>query len=193
MNFRKRRAMYSLDALARVEGPNLSLRLIKPDDCFYVHKLRSDPKYNRYLSAVNGSPDEQRRWIEAYKEREANFREFYYVIERKDRKRCGVVRLYAIEPDSFTWGSWILDENKTKKAALESLVLSFGVGFEHLGLPLAHVDVRIENSTAQAIYRRFGMIERRRDDRNIYFTYTRDRFESDVVKHLAILDGEQAR
>ena len=69
MNFSKRRAMYSLDALARVEGPNLSLRLIKPDDCFYVHKLRSDPKYNRYLSAVNGSPDEQRRWIEAYKER----------------------------------------------------------------------------------------------------------------------------
>ena len=68
MNFSKRRAMYSLDALARVEGPNLSLCLIKLD-CFY-EQLRSDPKYNRYLSAVNGSPDEQRRWIEAYKERD---------------------------------------------------------------------------------------------------------------------------
>lgn len=51
---------------------------------------------------------------------------------------------------------------------MESLVLSFGVGFECLRLSLAYVDVRIKNLPSQAIYRQFGMTEQRRDDRNIY-------------------------
>ena len=119
--------------LARVEGPNLILRLIRPEDADYVQALRTDPAYNRHLSEVRGTAEDQRSWIEGYKAREADLRELYYVIERKDGTRCGLVRLYDIRADSFTWGSWILDYNKTRKAALESAVLSFGIGFEELG------------------------------------------------------------
>ena len=57
--------------LARVEGPNLTLRLIRPADADYVHALRTDPAYNRHLSEVRGTAEDQRRWIEAYKAREA--------------------------------------------------------------------------------------------------------------------------
>jgi RimJ/RimL family protein N-acetyltransferase len=179
--------------LARVDGPNLTLRLIRPEDADYVHGLRADPSYNRHLSEVRGTAEDQRRWIEAYKGREADLRELYYVIERKDGANCGLVRLYDIDADSFTWGSWILDHNKTRKAALESAVLSFGVGFEGLGLSQAFVDVRIENLQALAIYQRLGMIEQRRDDRDIYFTYQRDRFEADRGAYYAILEEERAR
>ena len=131
------------ESLGRVEGPNLILRLIRPEDADYVHALRNDPAYNRHLSEVRGTAEDQRRWIEGYKAREAVLRELYYVIERKDGIRCGLVRLYDIGAESFTWGSWLLDQNKTRKAALESAILSFGVGFDELGLSLAHVDVRI--------------------------------------------------
>lgn len=178
--------------LARVEGPNLILRLIRPEDADYVHTLRTDPAYNRHLSEVRGTAEDQRRWIEGYKARETDLREFYYVIERKDGTRCGLVRLYDIGSDSFTWGSWILDHNKTRKAALESAVLSFGVGFDGLGLPQALVDVRIGNEQALAIYQRFGMTEVRRDDRDIYFTYPRRRFDADRAGYLAILEEERA-
>ena len=106
-------------ALARVEGPNLALRLITPDDAAYVHGLRIDPAYNQHLSEVSGTAEDQRRWIEGYKTREAEGREFYYIIERKDGRPCGVVRLYDLEADSFTWGSWILDSHKTRYAAIE--------------------------------------------------------------------------
>jgi len=178
--------------LARVEGPNLTLRLIRPEDADYVHALRTDPAYNRHLSEVRGTAEDQRRWIEGYKAREADLRELYYVIERKDGTRCGLVRLYDIGADSFTWGSWILDHNKTRKAALESAVLSFGVGFDELGLSFAHIDVRIGNEHAEAFYRRLGMTEIRRDVQDIYFIYPRSRFDADRAGYLAILEEERA-
>lgn len=179
--------------LARVEGPNLTLRLIRPEDAGYVHALRTDPTYNRHLSDVRGTAEDQRRWIEGYKAREADLRELYYVIERKDGTRCGLVRLYDIGAGSFTWGSWILDHNKARKAALESAVLSFGVGFDGLGLSMAHVDVRIGNDRAFAFYQRLGMTELRRDDSDIYFTYPRSRFDADRPGYLAILEKERER
>ena len=111
-------------SLSRAEGPNLVLRLIEPADADYVHGLRSNAKYNTHLSAVTGTAGDQRRWIEAYKDREAAGREYYYVIERKDGTRCGLVRLYDIGDGRFTWGSWILDENKPLKAAPEIVFLN---------------------------------------------------------------------
>lgn len=175
--------------LARVEGPNLTLRLIRPEDADYVHGLRTDPAYNRHLSEVRGTAEDQRRWIETYKAREATLRELYYVIERKDGTPCGVVRLYDIATDSFTWGSWILDHNKTPKAALESAVLIYTIGFDALGLEKAVFDVRLDNDVTLAFHRRFGATEIRRDDRDIYFVYARDRFAADRARYLDVLEG----
>jgi RimJ/RimL family protein N-acetyltransferase len=179
------------ETLARVEGPNLTLRLIRPEDADYVHGLRTHPAYNHHLSEVRGTAEDQRRWIEAYKAREAALRELYYVIERKDGTRCGVVRLYGIATASFTWGSWILDHNKTPKAALESAVLIYRIGFDALGLEKAVFDVRLDNDVTLAFHRRFGATEIRRDDRDIYFVYPRDRFAADRAGYLDILEGER--
>lgn len=156
---------------SRVSGPNLSLRLITPDDAEYILELRTNPQYNRFLSQVVGDVEDQCQWIEACKHREAAGREFYYIIERMDGVRCGTVRLYEIEEDSFTWGSWILDSSKSNKAALESAVLSFGAAFELLSLQLARVEVATQNKHAEKFYRRFGMTEIHRTESQIYFEY----------------------
>ena len=180
-----------MDTLARIEGPGLVLRLIEPEDAAYVHGLRTDPAYNRHLSEVSGTAEDQRRWIESYKAREAKRTELYYVIERRDGLRCGLVRLYDIQADHFTWGSWILDANKPFKAALESAALSFGVGFERLDKPLACVDVRHENTHATHLYRRFGMVETRRDKENLYFEYPRDRYRAELAGYLSPLNQKE--
>lgn len=174
-------------ALARIAGPNLVLRLITPDDAAYVHGLRLDPAYNTHLSKVRGTVADQRVWIEAYKAREAAGQEVYYIITRHDGTRCGTVRLYDITDDSFTWGSWILDHNKPPKAALESAVLSFGVGFEGLGAGSARIDVRCNNTRAEAFYRRLRMTETHRTEQDIFFTYPRARFMADRDEYLVLL------
>ena len=179
-----------LSLMSKAAGPNLTLRLIQPEDAAYVHGLRTHPAYSSHLSKVTGSVEDQRQWIEAYKTQEAAGQSLYYVIERKDSTRCGLVRLYDIRPERFTWGSWILDGNKPPKAALESALLSFGIGFGVLRRDFADVDVRVENTHAAAFYRRFGMTETRRTDRDIFFVYSRKRFETDRQVHLDILQKE---
>lgn len=182
--------MIDLASVERVEGPNLILRLIKPEDANYVQSLRSDPEYNVHLSEVRGTAEDQRRWIEIYKAREAEGRELYYVIERKDGQHCGLVRLYDIGEEGFTWGSWVLDANKPRKAALESATLSFGIGFDLLNLPRASVHVRITNEKALGFYIRLGMKELRRDEQDIYFVYLRENFRADKNSFLKIVEQE---
>lgn len=173
-----------------VEGPNLRLRLIEPDDAAYVCGLRTDPALNEHLSAVDGTVQDQRRWIEKYKEREARGDEFYFIIERHDGMPCGTVRIYDITGESFTWGSWILDGNKPRKAALESALLSFGVGFDLMQRPSAKVDVRLKNTHATAFYRRLGMTETHRTEQDIYFIYPRAQFRADRPLYLKLLKGQ---
>lgn len=168
-----------------VEGVQLRLRPVQPDDAPYLHRLRTDPRYNTHLSPVTGTIADQRAWIEGYKTREAAGQEVYFLIERRDGTPCGTVRLYDIHPDRFTWGSWILDAAKPPKAALESAVLSFGVGFADPARDHACVDVRHDNARAIAFYRRFGMTPTAEDTLNIYFTYPRSRFLADRPAHLA--------
>lgn len=121
-----------ISSISRVEGPNLTLRLIEPEDAAYVHGLRTNPLYNSHLSNVTGKVEDQRQWIKLSKTREAAGQEFYYIIERKDGMRTGLVRLYDIEAKNLTWGSWILDEHKLRKVALESAVLIYVIGFDGL-------------------------------------------------------------
>lgn len=180
-------------SLERAEGPGIALRLVQPEDAAYIHGLRIDPAYNRHLSDVRGTADDQRHWIEAYKKREADGREYYYIIERHDGTPSGTVRLYDIGPDSFTWGSWILDKNKPSKAALESAVLSFGVGFDVLCLDQAFVDVRIGNRHAEAFYRRLGMTETHRTEKDIFFVYPRSQYLADKAGYLELLEKEPSK
>lgn len=176
----------------RVQGVSLVLRLIMPEDADYIHNLRTDGRYNTHLSPVTGSADDQRDWIMEYKRREAAGQEYYYVIERRDDARvCGTVRLYDIRDDCFTWGSWILDEQKPAKAALESAVLSFSIGFDCLSTDKALIDVRRLNTHATSFYRRFNAIEIRHDDTNIYFELTREQFFADRASYQRTIGAYQ--
>jgi len=165
-----------MDMVPEIAGKGLRLRPVMPEDAAFIHGLRTDPAYNTHLSPVTGTVADQRAWITAYKTREAAGAELYYIIERLDGVPCGVVRLYDITAESFTWGSWILNAEKPPKAALESALLSFSVGFVSLGRARADIDVRKENEKAIAFYRRFGMVETGQDADNLYFELTRARF-----------------
>lgn len=185
--------MTNLKNLTRVEGPNLALRLIETDDAEYVHGLRINPAYNQHLSEVQGTAADQRAWIERYKSREATMEELYYIIERNDGIRCGTVRLYEIKDDRFTWGSWILDENKPNKGALESAVLIYRIGFDLIGKDRAVFDVRNDNSHTLDFHLRFGATETGKFEADTHFSYERENFTQMYPRFLDILKtGEKA-
>lgn len=177
--------------MRELEGVRLRLRLVQPGDAAYIHGLRVDPTLNRHLSEVQGTIEDQRAWIEAYKAREAEGLEYYYLIERRDDSRpCGVVRIYDIEENRFTWGSWILDAAKPPKAALESAVLVYMLGFDHLATCKAVFDVRRENERVIAFHHRFGATKTRQDAESFYFELCREDFIRNREKFLKIIQGE---
>ncbi len=165
------------------------MRLAKIADAEYLHSLRINPEFNVYLTPVDGGVDGQRRWLREYKIRESVNTEVYFIILDKYEKKCGCVRLYNIDEEKFTWGSWILNRFKPAKAALESAVLVYVVGFELLGLKRAAFDVQISNLHTLKFHDRFGAQRIGEDHENIYYEYSSETFAGQKKKLLEILSG----
>lgn len=153
---------------------SIQLRLVEPDDAEFILSLRVNGKYNRYLSKVDGGVEAQRAWIDKYKTDEEAGNQFYFIIQLMDGTPCGTVRIYDLKEDSFCWGSWILNERKTKYAALESAFLVYRYGFEVLGFNKSHFEVLKGNSGVIKFHQRMGATIVSEDDDNLYFEITKD-------------------
>ncbi|PHJ40201.1 GNAT family N-acetyltransferase [Vibrio sp. PID17_43] len=152
----------------------VQLRLVEESDASFIVSLRTDDKYNKYLSNVSSDVDIQREWIKRYKEKERNKDEFYFVIERNDGTPCGTVRIYDLKDDSFCWGSWILNEDKTRYAAVESALLVYEYGFEHLGFSKSHFEVVKENIKVIDFHLKFGAKQTSEDLEHYYYEISKE-------------------
>lgn len=152
----------------------IKMRLIREEDAAFILSLRLDERYNKFLSSVDGSLAAQKEWINKYKQDEEAGLQYYFIIETKDSKPCGTVRLYDLKADSFCWGSWILNEDKTKYAALESAFLVYQFGFEGLGFKKAHFDVRKGNLKVIDFHKKFGAVETGEDEDNYYYEISQE-------------------
>ncbi|WP_432462971.1 GNAT family N-acetyltransferase [Agarivorans sp. QJM3NY_33] len=139
-----------------LKGKTIQLRLVQEEDAEFINELRGDEKYNTYLSKSDISVESQKIWIRAYKKQEQLQKQFYFIIERYDGTKCGTVRLYDFKTNSFCWGSWILNHEKTRYAALESALLVYEFGFENLGFEKCHFDVRKNNHAVNKFHEKFG-------------------------------------
>jgi len=157
-------------------GKSVMLRLVSTDDAAFIYSLRTDPRYNRYLSRVDGTVENQRQWIEAYKLREQAGAEYYYIIARKsDGEPIGTVRLYDFrgEHDSFCWGSWVVKaEPRAQLAAVESAMLVYELGFCVLGFKASHFEVMKGNDSVMRFHSLFGATVTHEDETRRFFTVT---------------------
>lgn len=161
----------------RLESNSIRMRFVEEKDAEFILTLRLDPKYNSYISKVNDDVVEQRAWISKYKLLENNKSEFYFIIERLDGTPCGTVRVYDLTQDSFCWGSWILNENKTRYSAIESAMLVYEFGFAYLGFKKSHFDVMKENQSVINFHKKFGAEIVGEDHNNFYFEITENKVE----------------
>ncbi|WP_260620603.1 GNAT family N-acetyltransferase [Pseudomonas protegens] len=159
--------------MMKVELKSIRLRLVEELDAGFILSLRLDQRYNRFLSEVTADLEAQKSWIRKYKEDELAGLQYYFIIERLDGVPCGTVRIYDLRPDSFCWGSWILNENKTRHAAIESTLLVYDLGFSHLGFDKSHFDVMKANAGVVAFHKRMGAVVVKEDEQNYYFEITK--------------------
>jgi RimJ/RimL family protein N-acetyltransferase len=158
-------------------GSVITLKLAEESDAAFIWMLRNDPRYNTHLSTTSGTVEDQKAWLRRYKEREAAGSEYYFCIFRNDDGRpCGTVRVYDVRDGQFTWGSWILNEDKPAKAALDTAIQIYRFGFDVLGLAKSVYDVRRENTHTLDFHDRFGGLRTGEDAENIYYELPRQRF-----------------
>lgn len=164
-----------------LQSKTIRLRLIEESDASFILKLRLDCRYNKFLSAVQNDLQAQIDWIREYKTYEDNNKQFYFIIERLDGTPCGTVRIYDLREDSFCWGSWILNEDKTRYAAVESAFLVYKFGFENLGYKKSHFDVMRENEKVIEFHQKLGAVITNEDKNNFYFTISKEIIEKSKI------------
>ncbi|KPN77490.1 GNAT family N-acetyltransferase [Shewanella bicestrii] len=160
-----------------LKSKTISMRLIEESDAEFVLRLRLDPRYNNFLSKVDADLNGQKKWIRNYKIDEHNKKQFYFIIVRNDGVPCGTVRIYDIRNDSFCWGSWILNEDKTRYAAIESALLVYDFGFNEMKYNKSHFDVMKGNEKVINFHKKFGAIQTGEDEQNYYFEISKESVE----------------
>jgi RimJ/RimL family protein N-acetyltransferase len=172
----------------KLESRTIYFRLAEVSDAEFIHSLRMDETYNKHLSRVDNDVSKQVQWLVDYKKREAIKQEYYFIIHRKsDSHPIGTVRIYDfIEHEkSFCWGSWILNQNKTRYAALESAILIYDFAFFELGYLRCHMDIRKENLKVIDFHKRFGVRiigETKADLLGHYFVADYLKVKDDIIK-----------
>ena len=150
---------------------SLEVREIKISDADYVLKLRLDDSYSKYLSKVSDDLGAQVKYINHYiEENSATRSSFYFILKNSvTGKKCGTVRIYNFNKDTFEWGSWILDDNKTLYAAMETAIFIYEFAFNSLGFYKSEFEVNKNNEKVVSFHKKSGAKVVRENNINYYF------------------------
>ena len=144
-------------SVRKARGLTVSFRLVEEADAAFMLSLRLDPELGRYLFPTDPSVEKQRQWLADYKKREAEGVEYFHIISNNESgKRCGTVRLF-VEEDHFEWGSFILNDDKTPTASIETSLFVYRTGFEALSFQKALFKVYEENTSTIKFHARMGV------------------------------------
>lgn len=133
----------------------LDVRLANEADSEFILSLRTDDRLSRYIHATDSNLQKQRQWMKDYKERE-NKGEDYYFIYSFDNIPLGVNRIYDIEEDSATGGSWLCKRKTEVEHSIATLLIMRDIMFDQLQLEYDKFDVRKGNKKVQRLHQQMG-------------------------------------
>ena len=153
----------------------IQVRLVEESDAEFIVKLRTDPKLSRFLHTTDDSVEKQKDWIREYKKREAAGKDFYFLFA-KDGVPFGVNRIYDIQSDRATGGSWICQKGLPFELPVLSLIISYEILFEQLQFDCFYFDVRKKNKKVFKTDLLLGAEQISEDDLNYYFVMRKEKF-----------------
>ena len=166
-----------------IYGKNINMRTVTTEDAEFIYNMRQNQNKTKYLSKVTGTVESQKEWIKNYKQREEEKKEFYFLIELKDKEKLGLVRMYDFQDESFCWGSWLIKEDAPKTTAIESALQIYEFGFYSLGFEKSHFDVRKGNDKVISFHQRFGAKIVDEDELDYFFNFEKSDYEITKEKY----------
>lgn len=110
----------------------LNVRFVNEADAQFILAIRSDLKNKRFIHDTDDALNAQIEYLRAYKEKEKLGREYYLLFEYNGLPQ-GVYRIYNINSDWCTTGSWVFSRFAEKTSAFKALIITHEIVFENLG------------------------------------------------------------
>ncbi|MCK9617645.1 MAG: GNAT family N-acetyltransferase [Lentimicrobiaceae bacterium] len=114
------------------EKYGLQLRFVNENDAEFIVKLRTNPKLGRFIHSTSSDIELQKKWIRDYKQRESEGKDYYFIFF-KGGQPVGLNRIYHIEEDRFTSGSWVFEQNAAFECSIASALIVRIIAFDILG------------------------------------------------------------
>ena len=111
-----------------IERYGLFARLVNESDAEFIVNLRTDPKVNNFLHYTDSNIEKQKEWIREYKKREEAGTDYYFIFF-KDGIPVGLDRLYDIDADMFTSGSWVFSKDSPFGSAFLGQIIVREIAF----------------------------------------------------------------
>ena len=170
--------------MQKIYGKDIYFRYVDVSDAEFIYQLRSNKELSQYIHAATGDVQGQASWIEKYKEREREGKEHYFIICLLTNEAVGVVRIYDIQKDSFSWGSWIIKKEAPMFVSIESVIVIYEYAFYHLGFKNCHFEAMKKNASVVRFHRGFGAKVINQNEDFYYYSISRLGYETSKKKYL---------
>lgn len=162
-------------------------RYVDESDAEFILSLRLNKKLSQYLTKTENNLEKQIEWIKAYKEREKQGKEFYFITIDENGNRYGVNRLYNFDNYSFEAGSWLFSNETNSSISILADLATRDFGFcLNEKFNACRFEVRKDNLSVIAYHKRFKPELINEDESKYYFSVSKNNFEEYKNKLLKI-------
>lgn len=165
----------------------LTFRTVVEEDAPFILELRTNAALSKYLSDTHPNIQQQLDWIKAYKQREKQNEEVYFISLNDKGDRQGLNRLYNFEKDCFEIGSWIYRPGLDTSVAILGDLAARDYGFETMGFSYCKFMVRKANLSVVKYHLRFKPEKTGETEIDYFFRLSYDGFRKQRDKLLRIL------
>ena len=176
--------MANLPQKEKLEGKYVNLREVTIDDAEFILSLRCNEKKSRFLHKTEYNIEKQKDYIKKYLEKND---EWYFIIENKEHKPLGTVRIYDVEGDKYTGGSWLMVDDALPQETIEGDLLLKEYSFNILNFTVNAFDVRKGNKRVAQYHKICGARIVDENDIDYFFELTKEDFEKNKAKFYQML------
>jgi hypothetical protein len=176
--------MKMLDDNFVTERYGLYVRFVEENDADFILSLRTNPNLNKYIHETKPDVELQRTWIQRYKERQKNEEDFYFMFEKPQGAKLGVCRIYDINEESFTIGSWIFSQQAPVGSSILADIITREIAYERFPLKKHLFDVKRTNITVNRYNETYKSELLYQDERTNYYTCSKENFEKYKQIHI---------
>lgn len=168
-----------------IERYGINARFVNVEDVDFILSLRTDKELTKYIHQTDCDKDAQIKWLEKYKEREREGKEYYFIFS-KDGVEYGLERIYDITDCSFTHGSFLFKPYSPIGMSSLCDIITREVGFDVLGIPKNLFDVRKGNNNVLHYHKTFQPTFLYETDLDRFYELSKENFDKSKQKYIRI-------